>query len=84
MPVALAEMLARGLCDFWPAVASWIQTLSCSISGSAKFSNMLLALLQFEVATDLNHSSTSMLALQGVGAAAGTMDCIHNAVAGSQ
>jgi len=81
MPVAVAETLAHGLGDFWPAVAPWVGALGSFVSGSATFSNMLFALLQLQVATDLNHSATSILALQGVGAAAGNMVCIHNVVA---
>jgi lactate permease len=81
MPVALAETLAQGLGEFWPAVAPWIGALGSFVSGSATFSNMLFALLQLQVATDLNHTATSILALQGVGAAAGNMVCIHNVVA---
>lgn len=81
MPVTLAETLAHGLGDVWPAVAPWIGALGSFVSGSATFSNMLFALLQLQVATDLNHSPTSILALQGVGAAAGNMVCIHNVVA---
>jgi hypothetical protein len=73
MPVALAQTLAHGLGDFWPAVAPWIGSLGSFISGSSPFSDMPFTLMQRQIATDLNHSATSILALQSVSAAAGKM-----------
>ena len=81
MPLVLADALAHGLGNVWPAVAPWVGALGSFISGSATFSNMLFALLQLQVATELGYPPTSILALQSIGAAAGNMTCIHNVVA---
>ena len=81
MPLVLADALARGAGNAWPMLAPWIGALGSFIAGSAAFSNMLFALLQYEVAADLGFASADILALQGVGAAAGNMVCIHNVVA---
>lgn len=81
MPLVLADALADGLGGVWPAAAPWVGALGSFISGSATFSNMLFALLQLQVATELGYAPTSILALQGIGSAAGNMTCIHNVVA---
>jgi lactate permease len=81
MPLVLAQTLAAGLGEGWPVAAPWVGALGAFIAGSATFSNMLFALLQLEVALDLGHAPVSILALQGVGAAAGNMVCIHNVLA---
>lgn len=81
MPLVLADAFADGLGGVWPAIAPWIGALGSFISGSATFSNMLFALLQFEIAGERGYSATSILALQGIGSSAGNMTCIHNVVA---
>lgn len=81
MPLVLADALARGAGGAWPLLAPWVGALGSFIAGSAAFSNMLFALLQLEVAADLGYTPSDILALQGVGAAAGNMVCIHNVVA---
>lgn len=81
MPLVLARALAEGLGSVWPAVAPCVGALGSFIAGSATFSNMLFALMQLEVATELGYAPTLILALQGIGAAAGYMVCIHNVVA---
>jgi lactate permease len=81
MPLVLADALATGAGNAWPLLAPWVGALGSFIAGSAAFSNMLFALLQYEVAADLGFTPADILALQGVGAAAGNMVCIHNVVA---
>lgn len=81
MPLVLAEGMAYVFGGFWQGIAPWIGSLGAFMSGSATFSNMLFALLQFQVATELDYDATTILALQGIGAAAGNMTCIHNVVA---
>ncbi|NJK89237.1 MAG: L-lactate permease [Myxococcales bacterium] len=81
MPLVLAEGLAKSFGSVWPLAAPWVGALGSFIAGSATFSNMLFALLQLELATDLGYSPVSILALQTIGAAAGNMTCIHNVVA---
>lgn len=81
MPLVLADGLSQILGGFWQETAPWVGALGAFMSGSATFSNMLFALLQFQVATELDYDATAILALQGIGAAAGNMTCIHNVVA---
>ncbi len=81
MPLVLADGLAFAFGDLWQGMAPWVGSLGAFMSGSATFSNMLFALLQFKVATELGYDPTTILALQGIGAAAGNMTCIHNVVA---
>ena len=81
MPLVLADGLSQILGGFWQETAPWVGALGAFMSGSATFSNMLFALLQFQVATELDYDATTILALQGIGAAAGNMTCIHNVVA---
>ena len=81
MPLVLAQGLAAAGGEVWPLVAPWVGALGSFIAGSATFSNLLFALLQFEVAQQRGHVPERVLALQMVGAAAGNMVCVHNVVA---
>ncbi|AUX22790.1 lactate permease [Sorangium cellulosum] len=81
MPLALADVAARSLGGVWPIVAPWVGALGSFIAGSATFSNMLFALFQHGVAVDAGQDPVAILALQGMGAAAGNMVCVHNVVA---
>jgi lactate permease len=81
MPLALADVAARSLGGAWPFVAPWVGALGSFIAGSATFSNMLFALFQHGVAVDAGQDPVAILALQGMGAAAGNMVCVHNVVA---
>lgn len=83
MPLVLGRAAARFSGEFWPVVAPWVGALGSFIAGSATFSNMLFASLQQSVATLHHLDSVDVLALQGMGAAAGNMTCIHNVVAAS-
>lgn len=83
MPTVLAEVAAEAAGDVWPLVAPWVGALGSFVAGSATFSNMLFAGLQQGIATSHAHGSIDVLALQGMGAAAGNMVCIHNVVAAS-
>jgi lactate permease len=81
MPLVLADGLAQVFGGLWQGMAPCVGSLGSFMSGSATFSNMLFALLQFKIATELGYDATTILALQGIGAAAGNMTCIHNVVA---
>lgn len=83
MPLVLGRSAARFSGEFWPVVAPWVGALGSFIAGSATFSNLLFASLQQSVATLHQLDSVDILALQGMGAAAGNMTCIHNVVAAS-
>ena len=67
----------------WPSFAAAIGALGAFIAGSNTVSNLMFALFQHRVATDLGISSLTIVALQAVGAAAGNMIAIHNVVAAS-
>jgi lactate permease len=67
----------------WPLFAPSVGALGAFIAGSNTVSNLMFALLQHGVATQLAISSAVVVGLQAVGAAAGNMIAIHNVVAAS-
>lgn len=81
MPLALAEVVAAGVGNAWPLVASFIGGLGSFITGSNTVSDLLFAEFQWGVATELGLSRTITVAAQAVGGAMGNMVCIHNIVA---
>jgi lactate permease len=81
MPLLLASTASESLGSLWPLAAPWVGALGSFIAGSATFSNMLFASLQSSVATQTGFDALTVLALQGMGAAAGNMVCVHNVVA---
>ena len=81
MPLALAEVVAAGVGNAWPMVASFIGGLGSFITGSNTVSDLLFAEFQWGVATELGLSRTITVAAQAVGGAMGNMVCIHNIVA---
>lgn len=83
MPTVLAGVAADVAGEVWPLLAPWVGALGAFIAGSATFSNMLFSGLQQGVATLHGHDPLDVLALQGMGAAAGNIVCVHNVVAAS-
>lgn len=83
MPIVLADVAASAAGDRWHLVAPWVGALGAFIAGSATFSNLLFAGLQQTIAGLHAHDPVDILALQGMGAAAGNIACIHNVVAAS-
>ena len=83
MPVTTANFAADLVGDLFPALSASIGALGAFIAGSNTISNMMFSQFQFEVAQTLAVSSTAMVSLQAVGAAAGNMIAIHNVVAAS-
>lgn len=81
MPLALAEVVAAGVGNAWPLVASFIGGLGSFITGSNTVSDLLFAEFQWGVATELELSRTITVAAQATGGAMGNMVCIHNIVA---
>ena len=81
MPLALAEVVAAGVGNAWPLVASFIGGLGSFITGSNTVSDLLFAEFQWGVARELGLSRTITVAAQAVGGAMGNMVCIHNIVA---
>src|SRR5215467_4500512 len=77
----LGDALAGGAGDLWIYFAAFLGALGSFFSGSNTISNLTFGPLQLRIAQDLGLSSTTMLALQTVGAAMGNMVAIHNIVA---
>jgi lactate permease len=83
MPIVMASWVAENVGQVWPFFAPTIGALGAFIAGSNTVSNLMFALFQHGVATELTISSAFVVALQAVGAAAGNMIAIHNVVAAS-
>ncbi|MBZ9538786.1 L-lactate permease [Modicisalibacter tunisiensis] len=83
MPVAMARFVADSVGDIYPLFAPTVGALGAFIAGSNTVSNLMLSDFQFNVAGALGLSTSMMVALQAVGAAAGNMIAIHNVVAAS-
>ena len=83
MPVTMAKWIAERVGAVWPLFAPSIGALGAFIAGSNTVSNLMFSLFQHSVARSLLISSTLIVAMQAVGAAAGNMVAIHNVVAAS-
>ncbi|WP_163835630.1 L-lactate permease [Spartinivicinus ruber] len=83
MPVTAANYVADLVGSAFPAISASVGALGAFIAGSNTVSNMMFSQFQFEAAQALTISSTVIIALQAVGAAAGNMIAIHNVVAAS-
>lgn len=65
----------------WPFFAPWLGALGSFFAGSATVSNLTFAGIQDSIAQTLGFDRTSILALQSVGAAMGTIVAVSNVVA---
>ena len=83
MPIVMAEWVALHVGAVYPLFAPSIGASGAFIAGSNTVSNLMFSFFQFGVAERLSMSTTLMIALQAVGAAAGNMIAIHNIVAAS-
>ena len=83
MPIAMAEWVATNVGQVYPLFAPSIGALGAFIAGSNTVSNLMFSFFQFGVAERLMMSTSLIVALQAVGAAAGNMIAIHNVVAAS-
>lgn len=81
MPIELATLAADTFTETWPLFAPLVGALGSFIAGSATFSNMMFAELQYSTAETLNLNQKVILALQIIGANAGNMICVVNVVA---
>lgn len=83
MPNILAQVFADGFGSVWPVMASVIGAMGAFIGGSNTLSNMIFSGFQYKVA-NLSHLNPDwIVAVQGVGAAAGNMICVHNVIMAS-
>jgi lactate permease len=83
MPIELANGVAALAGEFWPLISTFIGGLGAFIAGSNTVSNMMFALFQYDVGSQIGVDPTWIVALQAVGGAAGNMICVHNVVAAS-
>jgi lactate permease len=77
----LGDALATGTGGLWIYFAGFLGALGSFFSGSNTISNLTFGPIQLRIAQDLGVPSTTMLALQTVGAAMGNMVAVHNIVA---
>ncbi len=80
MPLTLADGFSSLVGQVWPFFAPVIGMMGTFVAGSATVSNIMFSLLQFGVAEQIGASTSVILALQGVGAAAGNMIAVANIV----
>jgi len=83
MPIVMADWVASNVGQIYPFFAASIGGLGAFIAGSNTVSNLMFSLFQFGVAENLSISSSMLVAIGAVGAAAGNMVAIHNVVAAS-
>ncbi|MCT8125766.1 L-lactate permease [Alishewanella sp. BS5-314] len=81
MPLALAELAAAHLADYWLGFAAIVGALGSFIAGSATFSNLMFGSFQQQMALQAELPQSLVLALQMLGANAGNMICVVNVVA---
>lgn len=81
MPIVLAEAVSNLAGSAWPFFAPLIGGLGAFVAGSNTVSNMMFSLFQFGVGERIGVDPTWIVALQGVGGAAGNIICVHNVVA---
>ena len=80
MPLALAEGMATLTGQSWPFFAPMVGMVGSFVAGSVTVSNMMFALFQFGVASQIDVPTAVILGLQCVGASAGNMICVSNIV----
>lgn len=83
MPQVMAHWVAGTVGQFYPFFAPSVGALGAFIAGSNTVSNLMMAQFQFDTAQLIGISSTLLVSVQAVGAAAGNMIAIHNIVAAS-
>ncbi len=83
MPMIMAEWVAAHVGAVYPLFAPTIGALGAFIAGSNTVSNLMFSLFQFGTAESLSMSTSIMVALGAVGAAAGNMIAVHNVVMAS-
>lgn len=80
MPLALADGMATLAGQSWPFFAPTVGMVGSFVAGSVTVSNMMFALFQFGVASQIDVPTAVILGLQCVGASAGNMICVSNIV----
>lgn len=80
MPVILAKKLSSLFGSIWPVVSPFVGAFGSFAAGSATVSNLMFSGFQYETAVISGFNPSLILALQGVGAAAGNMISLHNVI----
>ena len=83
MPIVMAEAASNFAGSAWPLLSPLFGGLGAFVAGSNTVSNMMFSLFQFGVGERIGVDPTWIVALQGVGGAAGNIICVHNVVAAS-
>lgn len=81
MLIVIAKTAASLAGKGWYILAPIVGILGAFISGSATVSDIMFGALQFSAAKQIGIPVTPIIALQGIGGAAGNMICVHNVVA---
>ncbi|MBV5192164.1 L-lactate permease [Staphylococcus chromogenes] len=81
MPEYIANGMASTFGQMWLFVAPFLGALGSFITGSATVSTLTFAPVQANIAAAIEGNTTTVLAAQIIGAAAGNMICVHNVVA---
>ncbi|ALN77486.1 L-lactate permease [Staphylococcus agnetis] len=81
MPEYIANGMAATFGQMWLFVAPFLGALGSFITGSATVSTLTFAPVQANIAAAIEGNTTTVLAAQIIGAAAGNMICVHNVVA---
>lgn len=81
MLLSMSAFAASLIGEAWPLFAPFLGALGAFVSGSNTVSNILFGGFQYGVAESLDISRSLVLALQGVGGAAGNMIAVHNVIA---
>ena len=83
MPDYIAETLATHFGTIWMLVAPTLGQLGTFITGSATVSTLTFSPIQESIALQSGLSVSAVLAGQMIGAAAGSMICVHSVVSAS-
>jgi lactate permease len=83
MPFQLALGAKSIFGSQWPLVSPIMGALGAFVAGSNTISNMMFSGFQYQTAALIGLTSTTTVALQAIGGAAGNMICVHNIVAAS-
>ncbi|EZV02007.1 hypothetical protein U914_02559 [Staphylococcus aureus 12-03481] len=82
--ISIPEYIANGMAStfgqMWLFVAPFLGALGSFITGSATVLTLTFAPVQANIAAAIEGNTTTVLAAQIIGAAAGNMICVHNVV----
>jgi lactate permease len=80
MPIALADGVAAVTGSAWHVFAPFVGGIGAAVAGSNTVSNMMLALIQFDMGARIGVDPMWSVALQAVGGADGILICVNKVV----